>query len=284
MTLQYSVIRFSPRPDRGELLNVGVVVVDPERQDARVSLVEDRHRFRVISNPGLVQSTFDYLSDWKTLVEDGEGAISMMPADEWLRQRSDASHNLIELSAPAPILVADLDEAVSFLSKKFLPAPRQIAKRDVTRRRAISALREAYAYHGLVRGVNFVEKPLIRSKNYSEVMDFAVRNGKAVQLAQTWNFKQRGIGTLLEGVKAWAWTVRDIRSTGATAKLEAESFSVPKDVDVEAVYIDPDTSEGADALAEALHAFRDVRAKAIRADHLAPTAQRAVRALEATSH
>jgi Protein of unknown function (DUF3037) len=280
MTYQYSIIRFSPRPGRGEALNVGLVVIDPVDQLGRVELVDDRHRLRLISDRGLVDATFQYLADWKRTVEGQDAPFSAYGgSEEWLLHQANSTNNLLEFSTPAPILAREIDDAVSALAKEFLPTPRPVYRRDVTRRQAITALRDAYAFQGLERGLNFVERPLIRSKNYSEVMDFAVRNGKAVQLAQSWNFRQRGVGALTEAVKAWAWTVQEIREKGGSGTWKNESFSVPNDVDVEAIYIEPDDSTGSEALAEALHAFREVKAKANPVNRVAPAALRAVRAL-----
>jgi DUF3037 family protein len=279
MTYQYSIIRFSPRPGRGEALNVGLVVIDPVEQIGRVELVDDRQRLRLITDRPLVDATFEYLADWKRKVEGENAPFSSYGAEEWLLRQADSTNNLLDFSTPAPILAREIDDAVSVLAKEFLPTPRPVHRRPVTRRQVITALRDAYSFHGLERGLNFVERPLIRSKTYGEVMDFAVRNGKAVQLAQSWNFRQRSVGALTEAVKAWAWTVQEIREKGGSGSWGNESFAVPKNVDVEAIYIEPDDSAGGDALAEALHAFREVKAKASPVDRVAPAAQRAVRAL-----
>jgi hypothetical protein len=281
MRLRYSVIRFAPRPARGEFLNVGFLIVDQDAPLAKVELALNGQRLRAVADKQLIVTATDYLEGWKAKLESPDAAATSSGfSDQWLEALSDAARNVFEFSRPAPVAVDSIKEACDLLRAEFLPIEvKREPRTTVTRKQAVVALRSAYEEQGLARGVDFLERPLIKGKNHRETMDFAVTNGAAVQIAQAWNFRQRYVAALTEAVKAWAWTIKDIREKGGSGEWRDRDFAVPYDVDVEVTYIEPDTAEGGDVLAEALHAFRDVKARALPVDDSNKTALRASRAL-----
>ena len=76
--------------------------------------------------------------------------------------------------------------------------------------------------------------------NHRERVDFAVTNGRVVQLAHTWSFQVADQADLAEHVKAWGWTIRDARDYGgALLSPDTADLKVDKGVDVEVVYVGP---------------------------------------------
>jgi hypothetical protein len=143
----------------------------------------------------------------------------------------------------------------------------------------LAEFRRFFAEEGLERGVNYVERAIVEGPNHSERIDFAITNGRAIQLTQTWNFRKRNLEAVTEAVKAWAWTINDIRSGGGRGRAKGTNFEVPRDVAVDAVYVPPTSQQGRDSFAEARHAFVEVDANVVAASEAHRVATRAARAL-----
>jgi hypothetical protein len=71
---------------------------------------------------------------------------------------------------------------------------------------------------------------------------------------------------LAEQIKAWAWTVKDVRDNGGTAETEARRIDVPSDVDIEAIYVPPEMGGPRQALDEALAAFESIKVRPVESD------------------
>lgn len=264
MSIQYSIIRFVPDSARGESVNVGLVAVDTLAKHMSVHLQIPERRMRAFAAQSLVRLTAEYLNDWKAMVEGYDLSQASSEVGEWLRTQYETSNNLVQFSPPTPTAFRSLGEALSRLESLLLTAEdAKHIERGLRRSHALAELRRAYYGAGLKRGQDFVERPTIGTRHHREVMDFAVRKGKAVQIAQSWSFQQRNVVALSESIRSWAWTIRDIRERGGFGEVDGRSFAVPKDVAVAAIYVEPDTAQGGDALADALYAFREVGAKAL---------------------
>jgi hypothetical protein len=132
------------------------------------------------------------------------------------------------------------------------------------------------------------ERPLLHAGGHRERLDFAVANGKVVQLAQTWSFQVADQAALAEQIKAWAWTIQAVQHEGGTIEPAAgNTLEVPSDVNVAVVYVSPSAGQNAPALQDAhavfatlhatnleLHGAEQVAATA--AELLAASADRAV--------
>src|SRR5205085_2415943 len=114
MSFKYSVIRFSPRPGRGEALNVGVIVIDSALQTGKVRLVEDRTRLRAVGERETVNSVFEFLQDWKDAIEAHETDENRIAiSSQWLSENAEMSNNLLQFSDPAPVVADEIESALS---------------------------------------------------------------------------------------------------------------------------------------------------------------------------
>jgi len=200
-----------------------------------------------------------------------EPAIS----EAWLDGLFLDSRNVIQFSQPAPILAKTADEALGLLFEQFIFEPETRRYNFTKKHTALAAVRHEYSLRGLLKGINFDEAAVVRGAHHRERFDFTVLNGQVVQLVQAWSFQVPGQEELLEKIKAWAWTVGDIRKNGGEAQVAERLVNVPSDVDVAAVFVPPAPGTQSKALDEALSAFREVNARAAPFDAAGEVAIRA---------
>jgi hypothetical protein len=196
-------------------------------------------------------------------------------SEEWLDRLWGDCRNLVQLSQPAPVDAESAVAAADLLADQFLLDPEARVLEYRRKSTAQRAVRTALRQIGLVAGEDFVERSKVRGAHHGEEFDFVVGNGQAVQLAQTWSFQLPDQEALAEQIKAWAFTVMDIRSHGGEALLGQRRLAVPREVDVEAVFVSP-LPEGPTAVfAEAMAALEEVRAQARQETEAVAVARRA---------
>lgn len=102
----------------------------------------------------------------------------------------------------------------------------------------------------------------LQTTHHRQRLDFAVTNGQALQLTNTWSFQVPDQEQLAEQVKAWAWTIRDIQRGGGTVTLGDEPrFDIAQDVDVAVVYVPPGADQDAPAMGDALNVFEALKVR-----------------------
>jgi len=276
MSYLYSVLRFVPDPGRGECVNIGAIVGSEEAGEWELRTVENLTRARRLDHSGVLSALMSYVNTIGSQIDDYQESVeSNLPlpgveiSEEWMTRLWEESQNVVQLSRPTPIEADNLQHALHMVFDEFVV--------EVERRRfpftkkivATAAIRKRYRAGGLVKGADFLEKTVVQGEHHRESFDFVVRNGQAVQLAQAWSFQVPDKLLLTESIKAWAWTVRDVRHHGGYAVLEAGGqLSVPPDVEVAVAYVPPhaDEREGQGVLQEALSAFNELKVIALPHD------------------
>jgi hypothetical protein len=137
----------------------------------------------------------------------------------------------------------------------------------------------------LERDRNYFERVALNAGKYTERLDFAVAASQVVQLTQAWSFQVPNEAELSQRVRAWPWTMRHLRSDGGSARLGGDRVvSVPRDVDVEVVYVPPD---GPHAAKQAFHdsqaVFEELNIAAHEDSKSDAVAHRATELLEAAA-
>lgn len=145
------------------------------------------------------------------------------------------------------------------------PAPHRGGEN--TKHPALAAVRRAYKAAGLAKAHDVHERVVARAGDHRERMDFAVANGRVVQLTQTWSFRVADQDTLAENVRAWGWTVRAIKDEGGTVDLGERSIEIPHDVNVAVVMVPPVKSENAAAVNDARAVFEKLGVEAVDVEH-----------------
>jgi hypothetical protein len=177
-----------------------------------------------------------------------------------LRELSKDMRNLVQIAAPRPVVAPSLDEVLKLAFEELIVDP-VVRRQQLPRKSAAEAqLRKAYEQ----LGVHPLTKPTLRVGPEVTGFDFAVANGKAVQLVRCWSFQVADQDSLADEVKAWAWTVRSMRlarstgETGSSLQTNEKILAVAAEVEVDALFIPPESGQVEKRAYEvALGAFRD---------------------------
>lgn len=105
---------------------------------------------------------------------------------------------------------------------------------------------------------NLKERVTLQANRHEEYVDFAVTNGRVVQLAHTWPIPTTIHKTFARDVRGWGYAIRDMRRDGGIISTKGATFDVDPEVDIEVVYsgLDPDVKDP--ALLDALGVFEDL--------------------------
>lgn len=288
MRFDYSVVRYVPDSFRGEFINVAVITGSAETCEWRIRRVENAARARGLGTDSSLTAVWKYLDDVESVIADltddtAEAAPDVVSIDrEWLLKEHKRLRNLVQLSAPTAIVANDLDDAVRKLSDTFIVDPDR-QKRN-SRSGAIAALRAAYASAHLDQHLVHERARAHIGRQQIEI-DFAVGNGQLAQLAHAWSFRAANTQPTVQQIKAWSWTLQDVRDHGGSVQVagRAEPYTVTRDVPVEVVHDDPQTDNGKRALDEALEVFARLEVTPIRTEDAATVAAHAQSALDHTS-
>lgn len=274
MKYWFSVIRFVPSPVRGERVNVGVIVGSDEASEWQIQVATEANRKRCesIDDDSMFPSLQSTIYRWQRLFEsyDAEYAkdSETLPISlEWLKRVSARHRNIVQLSAPSPVVATDIDEAVDTLFESYVRSSAEDALVIETKRHVVRELKRSFSDRGLV-GTRFLEhRRVIRSAHHKQLVDFLLLNGDVLQLSQAWSFRRPNIDALIGELKAWTYTMKKLRDDGGFLGLGTDDVRrIPSTVSIEIVYLPPDNPKGEDAFEEASHMFEDVHA------HVTPVA------------
>jgi hypothetical protein len=136
-----------------------------------------------------------------------------------------------------------------------------------TRAAAVTALRRAYASVVLPEGAQLHEHVRGQVGLQRTAIDFAISNGQLSQLSHGWSFSVRDPASTSQQIKAWCWTMRDLRDHGGKIYFgkQTSGVDVPQDVRVEVAYVEPVNDEGRRSRDEALEVFGNLNVNAVPA-------------------
>lgn len=280
----YSVIRYVPDAASGEFVNIGAIVGSEEQgrwalKNAR-SLTLARHLGRAHSKDTLpqaiafVQQLASDVDSSNEQIEEGSSSENVL-TEAWLMQRHERLQNIVQLSRPTPIIAEDAEEALSLVFDEFIVDHDEQPRDYANKATAMAALRRAYAALGLQRGQQTFERIQVRGAHHPADFDFGVANGRAVQLAQTWSFQVPAQDKVAEAIRAWGWSVGDIRHSGGQVSMGARTVVVPADVDIEVLYVPPRSADENDFFKEASSVFGALQVKAAPLAEAAAVGRRA---------
>ncbi len=271
MKYDYSIVRFVPDSFRGEFVNVAVIAGSAESGEWSIRWVQNPQRARRLDGGARLEAVFAYLHGIDALLErTSEEQLELDPdsGDQldraWLHREHERLRNLVQLTAPAPIIAENVDRAIDQVFDVFVVDPERRTRR--TKAAAISALRNAFIDANLPQQVLHDRGVRAVVGHQQVAIDFAVANGNLVQLAHGWSFQSNEPTITVQKIKAWSWTLRDVRDGNGTVEVrdrgELRSYDVLADLEIDVVYVPPETDEGRRSLDEALEVF----------DHLKVTA------------
>lgn len=267
MRFVYSVVRFVPDPARGEFVNVGAIVGSEESSEWQCRQVENPARARALDERQSLDAVWSFLDRVGRDIDDFEraGETLFEPpvelSEAWMERLHSDHRNIVQLSRPAPMMAASADDAMERIFDELVVDRARRRYQFQKKHAALAAVRAAYRAHAVEKPRYLRERVSLATENHRERFDFAVTNGKAVQLTQAWSFQVPDQDQLAEQVKAWGWTVREVRQGGGEITVAGgDKWAVPSDVAIEVVYVPPLPGQEAPALTDALAVFREVLA------------------------
>jgi hypothetical protein len=270
----YSLIRYVPDPVRGEFVNVGAIAGCDESSEWEIRQVANPARARRLDERGSLSAAWAFMDQLGRAVDAHEAAIQQptpaedtLLSEEWLADLWGRYHNVVQLSPPAPMLADSTTEALDDIFTQLVVDPAPHRGGENTKHPALAAVRRAYKAAGLAKAHDVHERVVARARDHRERIDFAVANGRVVQLTQTWSFRVADQDTLAENVRAWGWTVRAIKDEGGTVELGERSIEIPHDVNVAVVMIPPAKSENTAAVNDARAVFEKLQVEAVGVEH-----------------
>jgi hypothetical protein len=259
MSFSFSLIRFVPDPARGEFVNIGAIAGDETAQDWDLRFISNFRRARALDTRGALSAAIAFatgLGDSIQLDEQLELAGPEPTSNETLTRLSEESQNIVQFTRPAPVQAGSSEEALDLVFEHLVLDPTALKFRFEKKHRAQSSTRQAYSAHNVPADA-VKERARIASGAFDDTFDFAVHNGRAVQLVQCWSFQLPDQGQLAEQVKAWSWVVHEVRKQGGELSTNSGTIEVPGETQIAAVCIPPAKGGEAPAFAEAKAAFAE---------------------------
>ena len=254
----YSVIRFVPSPVRGEFVNLGLIVGCDATAEWAMELVGKKTRAARLDSAGilpLVTSELERLQlSFQADYDDAVSVATHTISETWLAQMSAESRNVLQYTRPQPIVAANVAAAMDRLRSIFLveyiPQKRESLTRPGIRSRYLQLLQQ-----WRLTPQQCPSRARLVTGHSSTTVDVAVCNGVARRLTQCWSFEVLDTENVLNEVKAWGWTMRDLRRHGGNIVALSRSIAVPRDVELSVIYALPEAAERDSVIAEALDVF-----------------------------
>lgn len=284
MSFQFSLIRFVPDVARGEFVNIGAIAGSEAAGEWELRLIGNLARAKALDDRGVLAKAFE----WAAGLEDHVAAVDQLPgADQTepmsftlLQRQSLDMQNIVQVSPPAPVAAESAEQALDLIFEHLVL---DVARRSfpfAKKNRAQGAARRAYADNDVPTDA-IRERARVRSGVYDGAFDFAVHNGRAVQLAQCWSFQLPNQEDLAEQVKAWSWLVHELRRDGGELVIGDAAVEVPSGLEIFAVAIPPADGQPAPAYDEAREAFGENQVVEVGIDDAGRLGQSARQALAA---
>lgn len=289
MRYVYSAVRFVPDPVRGEFVNIGLIIGSDKSSEWEVRVLENTKRARAIDDDGVLPASLAFLDRvardldaFEETIEEG-APEEVTVSEDWLRGLSLEAQGLTQLTPPSPVLADSLEDASAKISDELLVDPEDARRQFVTKHRALSAMRSAYSEILHQKTLEVRERRPVHGPHHQELFDFVVLNGRAIQLTQAWSFQVHNQDQVKESVKAWAWTVKDVRAGGGYVAIDEDTrIEIPEEVEVSVVYVPPVNADQEATFEEATSAFGAVGARVVAIDKANEVADSAVSLLTQT--
>ncbi|MGH3381029.1 MAG: DUF3037 domain-containing protein [Actinoallomurus sp.] len=282
----YCLVRCVPNPQTGEFVNYGAIVGDPVSGDWSVRHVSSEKHVRKLADPATRSAVHSFLADIGEQIEEdrvladtsGESRLS----EAWLEALHYDHRNVVQLTPPTPIVAGNAEQALDLLFRHMIIDPVSEPHTQLTKKRVLAELREVYR-NASIGGHLLREKPeLYVGGHVHTAVDFAIGNGRVVQLTQGWSFQRATAEGISTEVKAWGYALGRLREAGEDARIiDAHSRSSPIDtgVDLEVVVVPPLTSAQEQVYDEARQVFGQVGAQVSTLDDVRGVGVRAAELL-----
>ena len=289
----YALVRCVPNPRTGEFVNIGAIAGNPETGDWSIRELGNEKRVRSLAEPEDIAAAHEFMARVGFEMDSNSDSMESGDAEplteQWLLELHYNYRNVVQLSKPVPIISDSADSALALIFEKFLIDPVQPHRRLITKHRAVSALIAAYRRaridpRHVKRGVDVIVGDHLTAK-----LDFAIGNGRAVQLSQGWSFQVTRTEEISTQVKSWAYALSRLRAGEDARVFETRtgvgmgSSLVAPDVDLEVVVVLPKTPEQERIYDEAQQVFQELNVSLRGIDNADEVATRAAELMRAQS-
>lgn len=263
----YSLVRCVPDPRTGEFVNIGAIAGNPDSGDWSSRQVGNESRVRKLADATTLDAVHRFLSRVGIEIDQSQAAMEAgePPLDlSWLEQLHHDHRNTVQLTPPTPIVATDAEQALEVIFKRLIIDPvTQQRQTGLTKHRVLSDVREAYRKADIASTLVRQRLDLFVGNYVHTPIDFAIANGRVVQLTQGWSFQLAGVDDLSVQVKSWAYALGELRR-GQTARVvdnDDQPSTISPDVDLEVVVAGPKTPQQEHAFNEAIQVFDELGAK-----------------------
>jgi hypothetical protein len=217
------------------------------------------HHF--IARLGEILDTRDWMAEgWDVERDDDAIDEALRVSEAWLRDLAETNQRVVQVSEPTPVIADSVDDALSLVFPHVIIDEKSRKYDRLTKWRLISDLQKGYRAAGLRPGDFNRNATLVASSpaQFTYPVDFVVSNGEAVQIAQVWSFQLTAPDALARDVKAWGWTIRELKQYGGSAHAGRREIDVPAEVPVEVVFVPPTDELQQPAFEEATGVFKEL--------------------------
>lgn len=284
MKFVYSIVRFVPDAFRGEFVNVAIIAGSETTGEWLVRRVDNVQHARRLGGSAPITPVWSYLDSVESLIDQStEDQLAADPTElsrAWLGREHRRLRNLVQITPPVAVVADTVEEATNSMFEAFVVDPEKRSRK--TRRAAVSALRTAFDEVAITAQDHLFERVKAHVGRQQSTIDFAVANGHLAQLAHGWSFQTQDPTATVQQIKAWSWTMRDLREHGGIIRTSrtAHEYHVNADVPIKVVYVSPDNDEARRSLDEALEVFAHLDVTAVTTEEAHTVAEEALTSLE----
>ncbi|MDN3351609.1 DUF3037 domain-containing protein [Actinomadura sp. DC4] len=264
----YCLVRCVPNPRTGEFVNYGAIVGDPSTGDWSVRQVSSERHVQKLADRATRNAVHNFLSTLSEQIEEdralaetsGESGLS----ESWLKALHHDHRNVVQLTPPTPVIADNAEQALDFLFQQMIIDPVSEPRSQMTKTRVLAELRDVYRNASI--GRQFLrEKPeLYVGGHVHTLIDFAIGNGRIVQLTQGWSFQRTTPDEISTEVKAWGYALGRLRAGTDDARIvdaQSRACGIDRGVDLEVVVASPKTNAQQRVYEEAQQVFGQVGAQ-----------------------
>ncbi len=261
----YSLVRCVPDPRTGEFVNVGAIAGDPVSGDWSIRQVSNESRVRRLAGAAELEAVHGFLARVGLEIDQNRSRLEEEAADplgeSWLQTLFHDHRNVVQLSPPTPMVADDAEQALELLFDQLVIDPvTQPRSHAITKHRIVAQIREAYQASAIDVRYWRPRAEIHVGSHLRTQLDFAVGNGKTVQLTQGWSFQRTGLEELSTQVKAWGYALQRLRENEPARIIAADGAisSVDADVDLEVVVAPPLNAQQTEAYEESAQVFAEL--------------------------
>lgn len=221
--LLYSVVQYVPRPERGEFVNVGVIVVSSDGAEAAAQFTQDWRRARSLGQATDIDFLRSAARRWRKTIrpvaEKGQLFPDAVDA-KWLEDAARHSANIVQFSEPRRAFASSASSlAVELFRQYVATATVTTAATKARTRRGLQLSFEAELRRSGL-GDAFERDYIVGGAAVAEwTFDYVIRNGRPIHLVQTLNLNLVDHRQVLSEATYAAFAKRDLAARNEVADL-----------------------------------------------------------------